>query len=167
MVGVSLDGDQLAQVRKIIATDPSVERVDHLLTVRLGAGRVSVTAAVRLLRRRSLDQVDQAIERLEPGIQALYPTIQQLYVESGAFKDLARQAALGDTLQAIGPPIPSKGGSQNPIAPRVRAPGAGLALAALRPAGLFERHREFSHRYSLLSLPCVCNPGAARSRCAA
>jgi len=92
LVGASLDRDQLAQLRKIITTDPAVERVGQLLTMRLGPDSVLLTAAVRFQRRLSLDEVEQAIERLERAIKVPYPAILHLYLESGAIKQAAHSA---------------------------------------------------------------------------
>ena len=92
LVGVSLDRDQLAQLRKILTADPAVERVGHLLTMRLGPDSVLLTAAVRFQRRLNLDEVEQAIERLEQAIKVPYPAILHLYLESGALKQAARAA---------------------------------------------------------------------------
>ena len=92
LVGASLDVEQLAQVRKIISADPAVESARHLLTMRLGPDSVLLTAAVRFQRRLSLDEVEQAIERLERAIKVSYPSIQHLYLESGAIKEAARSA---------------------------------------------------------------------------
>lgn len=92
LVGASLDRDQLAALRKIMAADPAVERVGHLLTMRLGTSSVLLTAAVRFQRRLTLDEVEQAIERLEHAIRLPYPSIQHLYLESGALKQAAHDA---------------------------------------------------------------------------
>ncbi len=86
LVGASLDRDQLAQLRKILSADPAVESVGHLLTMRLGPDKVLLTAALRLQRQLSLDEVEQGIARLEQAIKAPYPAIGHLYLESGAFK---------------------------------------------------------------------------------
>jgi len=92
LVGASLDRDQLAQLRQILTADPAVERVGHLLTMRLGPDSVLLTAAVRFQRRLSLDEVEQAIERLERAIKVPYPAILHLYLESGALKQAAHSA---------------------------------------------------------------------------
>ena len=95
LLGASLDGEQLAVLRRIITADPAVERVGHLLTMRLGPDNVLLTAAVRFHRQLSLDQVEQAIDRLEHAIKVLYPSILHLYLESGAFKQAARSTVTG------------------------------------------------------------------------
>ncbi len=89
LVGESLDRHQLAQLRKILTADPAVERVGHLLTMRLGPDRVLLTAALRFQRRLNLDEVEQAIERLERAIKVPCPSILHLYLESGALKRAA------------------------------------------------------------------------------
>jgi cation diffusion facilitator family transporter len=92
LVGASLDHDQLAQLHEILAADPAVERVGHLLTMRLGPDRVLLTAKLRFQRQLSLDEVEQAIERLERAIKVPYPAIMHLYLESGALKQAVRSA---------------------------------------------------------------------------
>ena len=95
LVGASLDRDQLARLRKILTADPDVDSVGHLLTMRLGPQSVLLTAAIRFQRRLNLDEVEQAIERLELAIKTPYPTIQHLYLESGALKHAAYGAQQG------------------------------------------------------------------------
>ena len=58
--------------------------------MRLGPESVLLTAAVRFQRQLNLDQVEQAIERLEHAIKLPYPAIQHLYLESGALKAVSR-----------------------------------------------------------------------------
>lgn len=114
LVGESLDASQIAQLRQIIAADPAVESVHHLLTMQLGPDKVLLTAAVRFDRRLDLDSVEQAIDRLEQAIKLHYPSIQQLFLESGALKGSStshRQARAVDPPEApvatAVPPSPS------------------------------------------------------------
>lgn len=107
LVGESLDADQIAQLRRIIAADPAVESVHHLLTMQLGPDKVLLTAAVRFERNLDPDAVEQAIARLELAIKLQYPSIQQLFLESGALKGLSkshRQARAADTPQTASAP---------------------------------------------------------------
>lgn len=92
LVGVSLDRSQLAELHEILAADPAVENVGHLLTIRLGPNSVLLTAKLRFQRDLSLDEVERAIERLERAIKVPYPSILHLYLESGALKQAARSA---------------------------------------------------------------------------
>jgi len=93
LLGASLDSDQIAVLRRIISADAAVEGVGHLLTMRLGPDSVLLTAAVRFRRQLTLDQVEQAIERLENAIKVRFPSIHHLYLESGALKQAARSGA--------------------------------------------------------------------------
>jgi cation diffusion facilitator family transporter len=86
LVGESIDREQIVQVRKIISSDTAVESVGQLLTMQLGPESVLLTAAVRFQRRLNLDEVEQAIARLEYAIKVQYPSIQHLFLESGALK---------------------------------------------------------------------------------
>ena len=114
LVGGSLDAGQIAQLRGIIAADPAVESVHHLLTMQLGPDKVLLTAAVRFERRLDLDALEQAIARLERAIKLHHPSIQQLFLESGALKGSStshRQAQTVDAPEAprgsSAPPSPS------------------------------------------------------------
>jgi divalent metal cation (Fe/Co/Zn/Cd) transporter len=114
LVGESLDAGQIAQLRQIIAADPAVECVHHLLSMQLGPDKVLLTAAVRFERRFDLDAVEQAIDRLEQAIKLHYPSIRQLFLESGALKGLStshRQARAAGAPEApdaaAAPPSPT------------------------------------------------------------
>ena len=86
LVGESVDHEQIVQLQKIISADVAVESVGQLLTMQLGQDNVLLTAAVRFKRRLNLDQVEQAIARLEHAIKEKFPAIRHLFLESGALK---------------------------------------------------------------------------------
>lgn len=90
LVGESIDPEQTARLRRVISADPSVESVGTLMTMQLGPDSVLLTAAVRFRRALDLDQVEQAIARLEAAIRAQVPSVHHLYLESGALKENAR-----------------------------------------------------------------------------
>ena len=84
LVGESLDKEQIVKLRAILALDPAVESVGRLLTMQLGTESALLTAAIRFKRSLNLDEVENAIARLETAIKLTSPTIQHLYLESGA-----------------------------------------------------------------------------------
>lgn len=92
LVGESLDPGQIVKLRRLIAADVDVQSVHRLRTMQLGPDRVLLTAAIRFERHLTLDQVEQAIERLERSIARHYPSIHHLFLESGMLKQLARSA---------------------------------------------------------------------------
>lgn len=86
LVGASLDQEQLAQLRAILAADPAVENVGDVLTMRLGPNSVLLTAKLRFQHQLNLVEVEQAIKRLERAIKVPFPSIHHLYLESGALE---------------------------------------------------------------------------------
>jgi hypothetical protein len=51
-----------------------------------GPDEVLLTAAVQFRRGMRIDEVEDAIERLEKAVAALYPSIRHIYFESGALR---------------------------------------------------------------------------------
>lgn len=86
LVGESLDREQIAALRATIALDPAVESVGRLLTMQLGSQSALLTAAIRFKRSLDLDEVEQAIARLETAIKRVSPSIEHFYLESGALQ---------------------------------------------------------------------------------
>lgn len=93
LVGESMDRDQIVRLKKIISGEPAVEAVGHLLTMQLGPEHVLLAAAVQFRRGLRIDEVEQAIDRLEHTIKIEYPSIQRIFFESGAFRSSFRPAA--------------------------------------------------------------------------
>ncbi len=86
LVGESIDRNQIALLKKIFADDPSIDRVDRLLTMQLGPEKTLLTASVRFKRDMRIDEVEHAIERLERAINSQCPTILHVFFESSSFK---------------------------------------------------------------------------------
>ena len=107
LLGASLDRAQLTVLHRIISADQAVERVGHLLTMRMGPDSVLLTAAIRFHRQLNLDQVEQAIERIERSIKLPYPSIQHLYLEAGAIKQAVRSAPQPPPMDATAAPSPA------------------------------------------------------------
>jgi len=93
LVGESMDRDQIRKLKEMIAGEPDVEAVGHLLTMQLGPDQVLLAVAVRFRRGLSIDQVEQAIDRLECAITTEYPSIRRIFFESGAFRSSLRPMA--------------------------------------------------------------------------
>jgi cation diffusion facilitator family transporter len=90
LVGESITGEQLAQLRAIIGGDDAVMSIGHLLTMQMGPDQVLLAAAVRFRRGMRIDEVETVIERLEQAVRAQCPAIGQIYFESGAIRSASR-----------------------------------------------------------------------------
>ncbi len=86
LVGESIDHEQIVQLKKILADEPAVDAVGHLLTMQLGPDNILLTAAVRFKRDLAIDDIEQAIGRLQSAIRQQYPAIQRIFFEAGLFR---------------------------------------------------------------------------------
>ena len=86
LVGESIDRDEIRTLRRLIAAEPSVEHVGHLLTMQLGPEQILLTAAIRFKRGMTISEVDCAIERLEQIIATQNAAIKHIFFESASIK---------------------------------------------------------------------------------
>ena len=84
LVGESIDREQIALLRKLLEDDPSIDRVDRLLTMQLGPAQALLTASVRFRQDMHIREVEQAMERLERKISSQCPTIRHIFFESSS-----------------------------------------------------------------------------------
>jgi len=86
LVGESIGIDATARVRNIFEQDPAIIKVGALQSMTLGPDEALLTAEVRFRRGMRIDEVEQAIARLEAALAAAYPQIRHVYFESGALR---------------------------------------------------------------------------------
>jgi cation diffusion facilitator family transporter len=86
LVGEGIGKDATRKVREVFEKDPSILSVTGLQSMQLGPDEVLLTAAVQFRRGMRIDEVEEAIERLEKAVTALYPAIRHIYFESGALR---------------------------------------------------------------------------------
>jgi cation diffusion facilitator family transporter len=86
LVGEGIGREQTGRLRDIFCADPSIDVVGKLLTMQLGPDEVLLTAAVQFKRGMRIDEVEDAIERLETNVHAAYPAIQHIYFESAGLR---------------------------------------------------------------------------------
>jgi cation diffusion facilitator family transporter len=86
LVGESIGLDATRKVREVFEKDPAIDSVTSLLSMQLGPDEALLTAAVQFRRGMRIDEVEDAIERLEKAVMALYPSIKHIYFESGALR---------------------------------------------------------------------------------
>jgi len=86
LVGESIGPDATRKIRDVFEKDPAIDTVAGLQSMQLGPDEALLTAAVQFRRGMRIDEVEDAIERLEKAVMALYPSIKHIYFESGALR---------------------------------------------------------------------------------
>ena len=81
LVGESLERNQIGLLTRIFEQDPSIDRVDRLLTMQLGPEQTLLAASVRFKRGMRVEEVEQAIARLEDTVSHECPTIRHVFFE--------------------------------------------------------------------------------------
>jgi cation diffusion facilitator family transporter len=86
LVGESIGREETGELRAILCADPSIDKVARVLSMQMGPDEVLLTAAVQFRRGMRIDEVEQAIERLETAVRAHNPAVRKLYFESAALR---------------------------------------------------------------------------------
>ncbi len=86
LVGESIGRDETGELRSIINADPSIDKVDRVLSMQMGPDEILLTASVQFKRGMKIDEVEHAIERLENAVRAHNPAVRKLYFESAALR---------------------------------------------------------------------------------
>ncbi len=87
LVGEGIGREQTGKLHDIFAADPSIMNVGRLLTMQLGPDEVLLTAAVQFKRGMRVDEVEQAIGRLEAKVREANPAIQHIYFKSAGLAE--------------------------------------------------------------------------------
>lgn len=86
LVGESMGREETGELRDIICADPSIDKVARVLSMQMGPDEVLLTASVQFRRGMTIDEVENAIERLENAVRAHNPAVRNLYFESAALR---------------------------------------------------------------------------------
>ena len=81
LVGEAIDREQIALLKTILGNEPSIERVDRLLTMQLGPESVLLAATVQFKRGIRIGDIELATERLERQINQRCPAIRHVFFE--------------------------------------------------------------------------------------
>ncbi|GAB3458509.1 cation diffusion facilitator family transporter [Massilia terrae] len=87
LVGEGIGREQTGRLREIFCSDPGIMTVGRLLTMQLGPDEVLLTAAVLFKRGMRIDEVEEAIRRLEAKVREANPAIQHIYFKSAGLAD--------------------------------------------------------------------------------
>lgn len=86
LVGERTNRARIRRVNEIIRSDPAVEQVGDLLTMQLGPEQVLLTVNIQFRRGLNLEQLEEAIERIEARIRKEEPMIERIFIEAESFK---------------------------------------------------------------------------------
>jgi cation diffusion facilitator family transporter len=86
LVGESIDHDQVAALKALFLREPALDSVASLRTMQLGPDDVLLAASVQFRRGMSIDEVEQAIGRIETAVAAGHPEIRHLYFDASALR---------------------------------------------------------------------------------
>ncbi|HEX3251948.1 MAG TPA: cation diffusion facilitator family transporter [Pyrinomonadaceae bacterium] len=87
LIGEGLDADTLKTVRKLVESDPAIERVRALYTLYLGPHEVLLTIELRFHSHISALEVRQAVRRVQQVIQSCHPDIKRIFFGAESFSE--------------------------------------------------------------------------------
>lgn len=82
LLGEGVDAATLADMRRRVESDPSVERAAEILTMYIGPHYLLVNLGVSFKKGTSARQMFEAIHRIESNIQGAYPECMRVYIEA-------------------------------------------------------------------------------------
>ncbi|MCD2515620.1 cation diffusion facilitator family transporter [Massilia sp. G4R7] len=86
LVGEGIGREQLASLHALFAREPALDSAASLRTMQMGPEEVLLAASVQFRRGMRIDEVEQAIARLEAAIAAEHPVIKHVYFEASALR---------------------------------------------------------------------------------
>jgi cation diffusion facilitator family transporter len=84
LVGEGMGKATLDGVRAILRADPSVERVDKLLTLYLGPQEVMLAIELRFRPEMNVTEIRHALSRLNRAVRQRYPKIRRTFIDTTA-----------------------------------------------------------------------------------
>lgn len=90
LVGEGIDNTQLESLRALFLAEPAIDSVASLRTMQLGPEEVLLAASVQFRRGLRIDEVEQAIARIETAIASANPVIRHVYFEASGLRSALR-----------------------------------------------------------------------------
>ncbi len=81
LVGEAADPELVAAVKAIVLADPAVTGLGVVLTMQLGPDDVLLTLEVEFVRGLPVEEVHDAVHRVEERIAAVYPQVRRVFIE--------------------------------------------------------------------------------------
>lgn len=91
LLGSSADPETVEAIRGMVAADPAVERVGRILTMHLGPEDVLLTLDLQFRPTLSAEEVEVAVDRIEPAIREAHPYVRHIFMEAEALGDRGAQ----------------------------------------------------------------------------
>jgi cation diffusion facilitator family transporter len=82
LVGEGVGKATLRDLRAIVAGDPSVERVDKMLTLYLGPDEVMLAIELRFRAGMKVEAIRHALSRLNHDVRSRYPRIRRTFIDT-------------------------------------------------------------------------------------
>jgi len=87
LIGEGLDPEALKSIRKVVETDPAVDRVSHLHSMYLGANEVLLTIELRFDSSITALEIRKAVGRIRDAIRAQDPNVTHVFFGSESFSE--------------------------------------------------------------------------------
>jgi cation diffusion facilitator family transporter len=82
LVGEGVNPDELADIRRIVESDPAVERAGDILTMYLGPNELLINMGVCFVEGTTDEQMHHSIHRIEADLYKAYPETKRVYIEA-------------------------------------------------------------------------------------
>ena len=86
LIGEGLDRERSEAIRRLAAQDPAVDAAGAPLSMYLGPEDVLLNLDLRFRRGLPLDELEEAVRRLETEIRRRYPEVRRIFLEAGALR---------------------------------------------------------------------------------
>lgn len=85
LLGEGVGPAMLSDIRRRVESEPAVERAAEILTMYMGPHELVVNLGVCFRKGITVEQVHEAIHRIENNIQSVYPECTRVYIEAESF----------------------------------------------------------------------------------
>jgi cation diffusion facilitator family transporter len=90
LLGEGVDAKTLADIRKRVEADPSVERAAGILTMYMGPHDLLVNLGVCFKKGTTAEQMHEAIHRIEGSIRSVHPECMRIYIEAESLPKIGK-----------------------------------------------------------------------------
>jgi cation diffusion facilitator family transporter len=93
LIGEAADPAIVAGIRKLVAADPGIERVNEVLTMQLGPEDVLLNLSLDFRDALPVGEVESCIDEIAHQIQHEFPTVRRVFIEAEAIGRSAEHRA--------------------------------------------------------------------------